>query len=481
MGEEEEMDSSNYFQRLRQVLSLPVGRGRLAGMEEGREEPLWQSWVTWLQQQGYTSTARQGKGGQKYINYPISQALLRSSDKNKLHWLFADKQWSREWDAETLMAYVRHEVPRLTRHLQELITSPGLRYLAVTAAIHELYEAWRQKQPGFIGYSAYHSGTGAMTQTDERTSTLITGLYRTEDGASMQVALYLYPHAPQHRRIGQVTVAIDGTIRKLVEDRPGRYLPVAQVTEQELSNGARYKIHSPADFEWMVLPKRDFWLLAPDPENPESGVYASWGAPSLGSYFIVLCRERLVQQLQNLREERLIQWSGEPEPLWESVGWVEIRDCRVLSGVWSGLAGVDHGLYEALRPKTSLHVSVSGGLHAQGGGWLEGYGPLITVFRFQEEGAEHKAEVRIERTLNGRTSTVYEGERPTNKPFAFSWPGVGDYRVEAHCEGEIAPRLVKIISWDELPMMPPEQPENIKLGEWVFAGAASDRAQVGSE
>ncbi|MGC1245514.1 MAG: hypothetical protein WA865_04820, partial [Spirulinaceae cyanobacterium] len=104
MADEEKISEFNYFKRLREILGLS-GSGRLQGMKSGSEaeEPLWQIWNNWLWKQGYTPTAQPGNGRrQKFINYPISQCLLRQADQDWLWEFFTNKQWKASWEAQTL-------------------------------------------------------------------------------------------------------------------------------------------------------------------------------------------------------------------------------------------------------------------------------------------------------------------------------------------------------------------------------------------
>ncbi|OAD19534.1 cell division protein FtsK/SpoIIIE, partial [Candidatus Thiomargarita nelsonii] len=82
MAEDEEVNQSNFFRRFKEILDLPIsGNSRPIGMKE--EELLWQDWALWLRQNGFVPSAQRGEGSRTYINYPISQTLLRQSDKDQ--------------------------------------------------------------------------------------------------------------------------------------------------------------------------------------------------------------------------------------------------------------------------------------------------------------------------------------------------------------------------------------------------------------
>jgi hypothetical protein len=102
----------------------------------------------------------------------------------------------------------------------------------------------------------------------------------------------------------------DGT-HYLQEDRSGWYLPIGEPLKiNEIECGVKCSISNPSILDKLILPSRDFWILTPDPENPDSGVYASWGTPELGTPFILLCKEELLKDLERLKDERLLEWDG---------------------------------------------------------------------------------------------------------------------------------------------------------------------------
>jgi hypothetical protein len=255
------------------------------------------------------------------------------------------------------------------------------------------------------------------------------------------------------------------SVHTLTDERPGWYSPLGPIDGRVLDQGARYTIEQPADFNTFFLPQRQFWILIPDPENADSNVYATWDVPSLGIPFILLCRKELVPQLERLRGERLIEWIGEPCSLQQNEQWVEICDCMIILEDWSGVYIENQQLHSALRPKQYLNISASGGLRIPRlGGWIEEYGPQITVFSF-----EAYANIRIVRVAN--SAIIMDQSLPTNKPFDILWPGPADYRVEALCRGEKTERLVKIVAWEQLRPTLPELQNSLNLGGVRISGA----------
>ena len=148
MGSEDE-DSSTYFIHFNRLMGLPAQEGRPDGLYYGLDEDLWLNWNLWLFNQGLLPTAHVGAGSQKYIQYPISQALLRESDKNRLWRHFGQSSnWRRNYDEALLMQLIRRDASYLTTHLQTLFDSTGQMWLtaydAISSACYELYEDWRE-------------------------------------------------------------------------------------------------------------------------------------------------------------------------------------------------------------------------------------------------------------------------------------------------------------------------------------------------
>jgi len=446
---------SNYFRHLHDVLMLPTGDGRPRGMDTGIEETLWQEFSLWLQEKGFLPSAYPGpEGATKFINYPISQALLRLTDKDRLRKLFVEKHWPYNWDEEMLLMYVRREISSLSLHLRQLLDSHGQRYYAVAESIYEFYETWKRSLP-------FEKNSTEVS----RITHLSIGLYRTEDYFRGDIKYYLYPRSPRRHHVEQLSLWFSGNLHTLRSERPGWYYPIGPIHGEELTQGLQYEIEQPADFDTFLLPQRQFWILTHDPDNPDSDAYASWGLPSLGIPFIILCRRELLSQLEYLRDERLIEWHDVPHPVLANEQWMEIHQCMIILEEWSGVRIENQQLHDALRPKQSLNISASGGLRTPKlGGWIEGYGPQITVFSF-----ESQADVRVVRVANN--STLVEQSIPTNQSFSVTWTTSGDYRVEASCKGERVTRLVKIVPWSTLSIASMEHKESYNVGQIEVCGA----------
>ena len=435
MANEEDISELNYFKRLRKILGVK-GSPRPKGMKTGAEEPLWLEWNRWLLKEGFQPSAYPGNGRQKYINYPISQCLLRRADKDKLQHIFAEKHWDAQWDAQTLYVQVRREKQALSTHLQNLLEDKR-RHEAVVEAIHEVYEQWK----------AQGSPSTPRTSRSQRTwsPNLFAGLYRTEDPILGEVEYYLYPRQQRGRKLESVQVQYQDGTHYLQEDRSGWYLPIGEpLTINEIECGVKCLISNPSTLDKLILPARDFWILTPDPENPDSGIYASWGTPELGTPFILLCKEELLKDLEKLKDERLLEWDGEPYPIDSQSSWIELDQCMVLSQTWDGVFVENQALKNALQPKVSLSISFSGGLRIpQQRGWLEGYPPQVTVFGFSPKVELEVIDLIEERELLTRSQN-------TNQPYSLDLPRKGSYLVRAKHSKEVTEKVIHILDITDL-------------------------------
>jgi hypothetical protein len=142
----------------------------------------------------------------------------------------------------------------------------------------------------------------------------------------------------------------------------------------------------------VVFPKRDFWILTTDPEDP-SGAFATWEKfPNLlGLKFTLLCSiegEQFVQdEMDKFREAKLIDWDNGPTTV-SGMPVHEYRGCMILSAAWDGVVPSEKclGLYEALKPKQFATISLSGGIRAPyKNAWLVGNPPVVKIYGFEEE------------------------------------------------------------------------------------------------
>ncbi len=468
MAEEERINQNNYFHRLKEILGLPVSeKSRPPGMNQGdkEEEPLWQEWAYWLRKNGFSPSAQRGEGPLSYINYSISQSLLRRADKQKLLQFFTEKQWKGAWDAQSLMVRVRQDLTRFSRHFQELLSDyhHKQRYEAIAEAIQMVYSQWQSDE----------SSTATLKKTGTQTWSrhLIAGLYRTEEPFSDQINYALYPQQPRGRQIEQIQVVDDNQeIRPLSVERPGWYFPAWPVGIKELSHGATYVISDSENLEDLTLPQRDFWILVQDPENPEVAAYASWGTPKVGEKFILLCQKTLIPQLEQLKREQLIEWQEQTYPFVENTDWVEFHQCMIVSSQWDNEFIDNQALKEALQPRVYLAIHLSGGLRLSNSGvWLLGHAPLAVISSFYPN-----VGLKIIKLSDPLKEVFREDSQERDKPISFNdcCFEPGDYLIEASRAGETVERFVKIIDWHQLPLLsPPSTKETLNINGWQICGS----------
>jgi len=259
----------------------------------------------------------------------------------------------------------------------------------------------------------------------------------------------------------------NGLFEDLIEDGPKWYRPLWSLRVEELENGAQYELTGSSEFQYLFLPKRDFWILTPDPDYPESGVYISDETLNLGDSFILLCMQDLQNQVTRLKNKRLIQWQGDPRPLTAYPGWIEYRGMMVLSEAWLVVSRAieNRDLYESLRPLSSISIRFEGGLRLPRiGAWLEGYAPRVVSVAFDD-----RAHLKVQ--VIGRDTIILDEEVTTNSPLSIAWPGPGDYYLEASVGNKSTASIVKIIEWNQLTMPSVEKQESIKIGSWNVYGA----------
>ncbi len=444
MAEEEGIMQREYFSRLQAVLGLS-GKGRLPGMERGyeAEEPLWIEWNEWLKDKGFQTSACAGSGSFTYINYPVSQSLLRDADREKLIRLFYQNNWKRRWDAPTLFSYVRSQKSLLSKHLRNVLDEREdfQRREAIIEAIYEVYEQWQDEdcpEPGKRGNRSW-------------TRKLRGGLYRSEEPLLGSADYYLYPKQGRGECVESVEVWHENNVQTIRKDpqRSGWYEPVLPVGATELESGCEYRIKSPTYLGSLILPSRDFWILIPNSENPDSGEYASWGKPSLEEPFILLCKEELLSDIYCLQKKKLLKWNGESYPVFDNSNWLELIDCEIIGLNWDGVYLKNEELKEALQPNVRLFIGLSGGLRDRSSNaWLEGCPPQLTIFSrdFSE------VSLQVISLLDNRI--IREETIKTNFPISLSDLSTGEYQIEAKSQGSNTQRNFKIIDWKDLDNQP---------------------------
>jgi hypothetical protein len=468
MAEEDDegdrVSDTNYFTRLRDVLGF-AGRGRPPGLHHpGVEEPFWETWNRWIIQRGWLPSAECGLDTvNRYINYPLSQSLLRAGDRERLEEVFRAEgkagRLTQIWDVDRLGAWIRGRGSTLLstrRHFRELIQEPEpKRYDAFLDAVYEVYSSidW-----------AHSSARVRHTHPFATQRRLTAGLYRHEDILLGTINYCLYPRQPRRsQKLADLCLIKNGQRYALVEERPGWFFP--QPWPEDPSGGVLYQVQGDPLLEELVLPERGFWILVRDPQSAESGVFASWGQPGVGQTFLLLCRREYADQLQILRDESLLKWDHELALTEPYDGWVEYRECMVASQAWDGVLPQREDLYDALKPELLASITLAGGLRVKdqsGGGWLEGFEPEIRITSFDER------LVRLKVTnMTDLGNPSFELEVTTNKAIPDLAPLTsGVYMLQAtfsRSSKNIPPRTLRIIDWDSLDCDQPRQTFSV---EW---------------
>ena len=462
----------NYFTRIRKVFGLPTAEGgRPEGLlPHGIEENLWQSWNLWLIRNGRIPSAEIGQSNyDKYLNYPLSQALLREGDKDSVESLFRERgnsgQLGRFCDKDTVGSWIRNQQTQFrSRYIQNLIQETDFRrYEAITDAIYDVYTSidWDYEMP---------SNPSPRHLTTKRR--LTAGLYRTEDFIMGTVAYYLYPR--QSRLFGRETVEViqNGSPYALREERPGWCLPL---WPEDPAGGVSYEVTGHRQIKELILPYRRFWILIRDPENETSGIFASWGYPGLGETFLLLCRKGYTAQMEIFQQEGLLEWDHDFSVDDE---WIEYRECMIISPSWEGIIPEHQDLYDALKPNVSATISLKGGLRVpKQGGWLEGYLPEITIIGFDD-----RIELKFFDVSRPNEQPIRAETVEANKPRGFPLLAPGDYLLEAYVSGKRASRrVVQILPWDSLECSQPEQPFSVEVGALTLQGAFIKVVKTGEQ
>lgn len=383
--EETLIGESNYFIRLREILGLQ-GSGRLQGMPRGMqgEEGLWMLWNDWLVEKGWQPTAHGGEGARRYINYPLSQTILRDAEKDYLEKVFRDanakRQITRFVDSDQICAYLwGFDFPTRLRLRQEFHSSDIARRSVFCESAFSVYESidWDAKRADRRrSYSSQRS--------------LRAGLLRRVTVAE-GITYWLLPRQLTHHS-GQDAEVLgpDGKWHPLKLQREGYFSPLWATETLFLDDADHYKCRGDSVIKEMIFPARNFWILVQDPEDPTGGEWGTWAKPSeVGEELLVTVRNdpqgRPCHELMNLlRKHNLIKWHEHSE----CGGWTEYRNCVVYCYDWETLqppTGAEL-LWERLKPSRKASIRLIGGLPVLNpSGWLQYFPPTIEVIGFVKE------------------------------------------------------------------------------------------------
>ncbi len=431
---------NDFFLHFNKILGISA-EGRPNGLENGAEEELWLAWERWLLQKGYLPTATKEK---RYIDYAISQALIRQADRDSL-WRYFNSMPSRNPLSEDevilrLKSEAQRDSLRLTKHLKNLLRQEDERYESVLESIRELYETWLYTEP---------SERRNVSQTVVR-STLSAGLYRHSDFFSGEVRYLLFPRQPRHAKLTNAVVVRQGE-QPLLEERSGWFEPLwnAPVTAQELNEGASYPIKQGGNYRRLNLPKRDFWLLTQDEEG--TSVFATWyKRPELGTRIILLCQTRLESLLSDFANEDVLRY--QKRALAHLDGWAEYEirltsDVAAWNQVWHQIRREEaQVLAQALRPRQNLTLTLSGGLaDPQSGSWLTEALPAVTIYALKP-----RAQFCIKQLGRENDVEIHTASLETGKAHPLPKLSEGTYELVASCDSLSARRILRVSSWDAL-------------------------------
>ena len=458
LDSQESVATHNYFTRLRQVLRMTdQAGGRPLGLKTGEEKPLWDRWNSWLTAQGFVTSAVSGEStADKYIHYPVSQALLREGDQQYLEKVFRtcrrNGQLQPDWGSNQLTVWLTDHLNLMqTSHLRALMHDPDFnRRQAFFELVYEVYStiAWDQE-----------------STVKRRRRYLSAGLYRTEDPFMGQLSYYLYPQLPKRSQFNQLQLsAADGAYR-LKPERSGWAEPLFELPV-DLSGGQSYPIIGDHQLQFLSLPKRDFWILVNDPEYQHSSVMATWHSPpKLGEHFLLVCRPKYQQQMELYRQESLIDWDQLvplPAPY---QGWLEYHQCMVLSLDWDQVTG-DRELVSALQPPIAASIRLQDGVKHKRD-WLEGYLPQIMVTAFSAEVQLIIADAaQPQHELCQQSILVNQW---TELPIDLNR---GNYLLSVRQRDKVlARRTLRIMAWNDLEPADPATPVSLTVGGQVVRGA----------
>jgi hypothetical protein len=401
------------------------------------------------------------------------------------------------------MSYLHTNIQVLTPHLRDLLASVGddQRFEVIKRAVQDALDDEKAIQVPLekkIASTPRFTQNGAGWQKSEsdnkdkvQNGQISAQIYRNEGDYffSQYPDFFLYPKKKASIDLIGSDIVIDGISTTLQEgDSEGWYLPIYEypILSETLNQGARYQIRrSPSNdiSTCLVLDKRDFWILTPEPDCPESCIYASFGKVALGQTFILLCRKELVGLVERLQSEQLLRFNLCTEAFENNPDWVEFHQCMILSEDWEGVdLGVEgKQLKDALQPAATVEICLTGGLRVPHlNAWLIEDVPVITIFSSLVD----QAEVLIFTDLSKEGVPISRKIVNTNvpNPNIFKAPGTvrtGSYGIRVNCGKLSSQKTVNFVNWDDLEIREPSRKEILKIGDLGING--SQIAALGEE
>lgn len=467
MAPDDDIAEINYFTRLREILDMTGERGRPPGLTApgAPEEGLWLAFNTWILHSGWQPSAERGPDGpMKFTNYPMSQSLLRAGDKEKLERDFRDAEsdLGRDSDYERIGAWFFNRATAFSTHhirtlAQEATTD---RYEAIADAVYNVYGSIDWDRP-------ISNGDGDADWRHPRR--LLAGLYREFDPLFGRTTYHLFPRGQLRETRTDLNVMHNGKSEPLHREQDGQFRPLWPVHP---NGGETYPITGDSRTTELHFPARSFWILTRDRHDDASGTFASRGAPRLGETFLLLCREECQEQLHILQDEDLLNWDDEPVEVPDYGGWVEYRECMVLSASWEGIIPQMPELFDELRPRSRASISLRGGLKTgRRDTWLEGYLPHLLVTSLDPTWRIRVRDVSrpdAEPLLDDTVTADAMADAMTELPGLTT----GDYVIEL-AKGDGHPmdrRYIKVVSWDALQSTEPSMIFGTPVGDYTLQG-----------
>ena len=431
-------------------------RGRPPGLNPpAPEENCWVALNNWILRNGWQPSAERGPNGPlKFTNYPLSQSLLRTGDREKLERDFrnAEGGLGRDSDRERVGAWFFNRATDFsTHHVRKLAQEATTdRHEAIVDAVYDVYASIDWDQP-------VHDGS---TPTSRRSSPrLMAGLYREFDPLFDTIAYHLFPRRPLKEARTGLSVMRNSRLEPLHREQDGQFRPLWPVNPD---GGETYQVIGDPRTTELHLPARSFWVLTRDRYDDASGTFASRGAPRLGETFLLLCRKECQEQLHILKDEGLLDWDDSPVDVPDYDEWMEYRECMVLSASWESIIPQMRELFDELRPRSRASISLQGGLKTgRRDTWLEGYLPHLSITSF-----DPTWRVRVQDVSRPDDEPVLDDTTSANSMIELPSLVAGDYSIEV-LSGDERPtdrRYIRILSWDALQ---PTEPTEV-LGTTVF-------------
>ena len=461
MAPEDDIAEINYFTRLREILGMTGEKGRPAGLNlpGAPEEKLWVALSNWILRSGWVPSAERGPDGpMKFTNYPLSQSLLRTGDKEKLERDFrnAESDLGRDSDREMVGAWFFNRTTDFsTHHIRKLAREATTdRYEAIADAVYNVY--------AFIDWD--RPALGGRTAGWRSSHKVMAGLYREFDPLFGTITYYLFPRRQHKETQADLSVVRNGKPAPLHREQDGQFRPLWPVNPD---GGETYRVTGDPRITELYLPARSFWVLTRDRYDDASGTLASRGAPRLGKTFLLLCRKECQEQLHILKDEGLLDWYDDPVDVPDYGEWVEYRECMVLSANWDGIIPQMRGLFDELRPRSTASISLQGGLKTgRRDTWLEGHLPKLSITSF-----DHTCQVHITSTSQPDSEPVLDALVDANAPCDLPNLTAGDYSIKALVNGRsVDRRYVRVLSWDSLEPSTPTGAFGTTVGGYILRG-----------